>query len=287
MPCRLLFLLAVLSVSGCATWSLPEQAPALQPQAMLPGRHQLRVAQCLFLSDFELKADHPLLKELEGLGEQIRQELRLPPSGEIVYVYLFADQTRYEAYLSARHPELPPRRAYFMTQAELGQAQRLYVLAQWGDLIQKDLRHELTHAALHGVLKDVPLWLDEGLAEFFETPPQWQGVNHRHLHELKGSSGGPWKPDLARLETLTQVRDMTAADYREAWAWVHFLLRGSPKGRAVLLGYLAELRTNPRPSPLSVRLKAAVPEAESALREHLAELTLATRAIRTEAAERE
>ena len=40
-----------------------------------------------------------------------------------------------------------------------------------GDHLRTDLRHELTHALLHGVLKDVPLWLDEGLAGFFELPP--------------------------------------------------------------------------------------------------------------------
>ena len=51
------------------------------------------------------------------------------------------------------------------------------VYTYWGNRIQQDLRHELTHAILHSVLKDVPLWLDEGLAEYFEVPHGWKGVN--------------------------------------------------------------------------------------------------------------
>ena len=73
-----------------------------------------------------------------------------------------------------------------------------------GDHLRTDLRHELTHALLHSVLKDVPLWLDEGLAGYFELPPENDGVNPQHLELLRR---GPFQPDLARLESLEQVGD--------------------------------------------------------------------------------
>ncbi|GIT30210.1 MAG: hypothetical protein Ct9H300mP1_22560 [Planctomycetaceae bacterium] len=42
----------------------------------------------------------------------------------------------------------------------------------------EDLRHEFTHGVLHSSLKRVPLWLDEGLAEYFEVVgPKPGGVN--------------------------------------------------------------------------------------------------------------
>ena len=263
--------------AGCTIARPPELN---QPTIALPARHQIRSGQFVFLSDFDLRAEHPLLHELDALNEEIYQELRLPPSDRLVYVFLFNDRAAFESYLTDHYPELPPRRAYFLTWQSPGGPQ-LRVLSFWGDQIQKDLRHELTHAALHAVLPEVPLWLDEGLAEFFEPPPSWQGVNYRHLRDL--DAGEPWRPNLLRLEKLTQVREMTAADYREAWAWTHFLLRGSPTGRGLLLRYLTDLRTNSSPEPLSGRLQAAVPNAEEKVQEYLVKLSLSTRAIPAEA----
>jgi len=126
----------------------------------------------------------------------------------------------------------------------------LLVYTFWGENVTQDLRHELTHALLHSVLKDVPLWLDEGLAEFFELPPANGGVNFKHLEHLRREG---FRPDLARLEQLTEVQQMNPGEYREAWAWVHLMLRTSPGARRVLLAYLAELRTTSRPGLLRPR----------------------------------
>ena len=73
---------------------------------------------------------------------------------------------------------------------------------------------------LHGVIRDVPIWLDEGLAEYFELPPENEGVNPQHLEFIRRES---YHPDLARLEKLEEVRQMGRPEYREAWAWVNAL----------------------------------------------------------------
>jgi hypothetical protein len=65
---------------------------------------------------------------------------------------------------------------------------------------------------------------------------------------------------------------MKPAEYREAWAWVHLMLRGRPEAKRVLLAYLRELRTNPQPGPLRTRLVALWPRPEEVLAEHLARL---------------
>jgi hypothetical protein len=46
------------------------------------------------------------------------------------------------------------------------------VFAYRGEDFETDLRHECTHALLNAALPVVPLWLDEGLAEYFEVLPQ-------------------------------------------------------------------------------------------------------------------
>jgi hypothetical protein len=128
---------------------------------------------------------------------------------------------------------------------------------------------------LHGVLRDVPLWLDEGLAEYFEVPPEAQGVNQQHLEQIRMGSAIPFKPDLAHLEQLTQVQQMSPAEYREAWAWAHLLLRDKPESKDLLIQYLQQLRVNPSPGLLGPRLTKVYPEPEEALNRHLARLELA------------
>jgi hypothetical protein len=132
----------------------------------------------------------------------------------------------------------------------------------------------LTHALLHSVLKDVPLWLDEGLAEFFEAAPEHRGLKDQHLEQIRSLPADSFKPDLAHLEELSQVQQMSPAEYREAWAWVHLLLRDRPEAKAVLLDYLQQLRSNPNPGLLQPRLARVYPHPEEALTRHLARLDL-------------
>src|SRR4029077_19379610 len=149
-------------------------------------------------------------------------------------------------FLMFYYPELPPRRAFF-----LAQGSRRVVYTFLGDRLQEDLRHEATHALLNVAVGDIPLWLDEGLAEYFERPDDRGGVNPEHLNRLPKDRADGWKRDLVRLESLKDVRQMSPRDYREAWGWVHYLLNASPESKPELLEYLAELRTSPEAGPLS------------------------------------
>jgi hypothetical protein len=188
-------------------------------------------------------------------------------------VYLFEDREHYDRFMQARYPDLPRRSAFFVAQSRtIGGSEDLLVYTYWGDRVQQNLRHELTHALLHSVLKDVPLWLDEGLAEYFELPPENQGVNPTHLEKLRHESDNLFKPDLARLERLSKVDQMNHVEYREAWAWAHLMLRGRPEAKAVLLSYLQQLRSNPNPGLLRPRLAAVLSAPEEAFERHLAEL---------------
>jgi hypothetical protein len=254
----------------------PEQTIAAAPVPPKPGKYSLRVAPYVFLSDLDIKPDMPLFKELAGLRDQVYKELRLPSAERPVYVYLFEDRDRYQKYMQARYPKLPKRRAFFIAQPRAMGGEDLLVFTSWGepDRIRQDLRHELTHALLHSVLKDVPLWLDEGLAEYFELPPERAGVNDAHLAHIRRTSGEVFQPNLARLEGLEEVQQMTPAEYREAWAWVHLMLRGRPEVRPVLLAYLQQLRTNSTPGPLRSRLAEVLAAPEESLSHYMSCLDL-------------
>jgi len=283
MPLRIGSLAALLltALAGCETFrptraepadsvikpeSLPRTADAAPPPGKFPP---LRRGNYVFYSDFALDRADPLFAELELLPEQVLGELELPPTNAIVQVFLFETQERYEGYMRSHYPKLPPRRAYMIAEPRVGGTDELKVFTWMGEHLRTDLRHELTHALLHSVLKDVPLWLDEGLAGYFELPPENGGVNSQHLEQL---ARGPFKPDLARLERLTDVAEMQKPEYREAWAWVHMMLRSSPATRQTLCEYMQTLRTTAKPGPLLPKLKDTAGDPDEALYSHLTRL---------------
>lgn len=254
-----LCLLATLfTTCGCRT---------VQSPVGLPTRHSLTGEQLQVHSDVRLPKDHPLIAELANLRQEIAATLELPVQDQPVTVYLFSDELRYAQYMKAVFPNLPPRRAYFV-----GTSKELAVYTYWGERIQEDLRHEYTHGVLHATLKEVPLWLDEGLAEYFEVSTQPVGMNRDYTLRLVTAVETGWRPDLNRLEQLTGVDQMQKADYQESWAWVHFLLHEGPETRAILLDYLKELQTTENPSKLRSRLEREIPTFEERLLQHAATL---------------
>jgi hypothetical protein len=260
---------------GCHTLHLTQPAGdtlVKEPRLTTPGRRQFRVSQFVFFADFDVDQRLPLFTELANLREQVYKDLHLPSANTVVSVYLFEDRERYERFMRAKYPELPRRRAFFVAQPRVGSTEELLVYTYWGERIQEDLRHELTHALLHSVIRDVPLWLDEGLAEYFEVPAGWRGVNYQHLDHLLPGSGVSFQPNLARLEDLKQVDQMKPGEYRESWAWVHFMLHTTPGAKQVLIDYLRELRCGNAEAVLRPRLAAAVPTLDTALANHLARL---------------
>ena len=139
------------------------------------------------------------------------------------------------------YPELPQRRAFFLAQ---GSQRVVYTYAS--PRLGEDLRHEATHALLRGTYGDLPLWLDEGLAEYFETDLTKPGALSERIAPI---ADRPEERLAARTcrgwNRFSDIREMTPRDYRESWAWVHLLLNGSKPGRSVLLTALADLHEKP------------------------------------------
>jgi hypothetical protein len=272
-PSSILGLLMLLTTVGCNTAPIgpaPDgKEQVVQGQAVAkPGKYHFRESQFVFFSDFPLKQNLPIFQELSELREQIRGELQLPESNTLIKVYLFEDEAKYVSYMRANYTNLPIRRAFFVKLKHEHNAalDDLFVFTWWGVRIRQDLRHELTHGILHSVCKDVPLWLDEGLAGIYELPPENNGVNSDHIDQVRR---GSFQSDLARLEKLSEVKQMLKPEYREAWAWAHFMLRGKPEAKAVLLSYMQQLRTQSKPPPLLPKLEEAFAAPNDALAEHL------------------
>ena len=215
--------------------------------------------------DFPLAGSHRLLEELTARRGDLQSLLGIPISDEPIHVYLFENRDDFTQFMRLYHPNFPDRRAFFLESDT-----RLQVYAQWGDRMAEDLRHEVTHAYLHAVVPNLPLWLDEGLAEYSEVPRGRRGLSPEHLHQLLDRlNRNAWRPDLARLERLDPRVDMVQEDYAESWAWTHFLIEGGPATRGLLRQYLFDLRREGAARPLSARLQEQIERPEEALIAHL------------------
>lgn len=252
-------------LAGCAWGPSPP---------LLPGGPHVVRDQLWVYSDFKLPQRHRLLEELAGLRVDMGVKLDLPASDEPIHVFLFDKPAAYQSYVGHRHPDLPERRAFFLESDT-----RLNVYACWGDRIGEDLRHEVAHGYLHSVTPNVPLWLDEGLAEFFEVPRGRQGLNRPHVAVLWSQfQEGRWRPNLRRIESLADMPTMAQLEYAEAWLWVHFLLQTTRERLTLVQTYLAELRRSASAPPFSQVLQAAEPQSVEALISHLESLVNELRA---------
>jgi hypothetical protein len=240
----------------------------LTPPDALPAAHELPVGQLVFHSDFDLAKDHRVIRQLTFEREDICTTLGLPCSNEPIDVYLFRDADRYREFLARHFPNVPSRRAFFLESDS-----RLSVYAHWSDRMAEDLRHEVAHGYLHSMVSGLPLWLDEGLAEFFEVPHGQEGLNQPHVELLADlAEHNGWRPDMRRLERLTDAAQMQQSDYAESWAWVYMFLHSQPDRRELLTKYLADLRETGTREPLSIRVAKASAEPEKALADYLATL---------------
>lgn len=249
-----------LTCGGCAMWR------TAHPE--LPARNNVRLDQLVIHSNFEIPSQHRLLQEVNALRMDVSGKLGLPTSDEPIHVYLFEDGERFGAFIHSRFPQFPDRRAFFVETDT-----RLAVYAQWGEHVSVDLRHEVTHGYLHSMLSNLPLWLDEGLAEYFEVPRGQHGYHRVNLDDLTAASAsGRWLPNIRRLEALKSVAEMGRTEYAESWAWVHLLLETVPARQDLLHSYLIRLRRDAAVEPLSLTLRQAGLDDPQMLLDHVREL---------------
>jgi predicted Zn-dependent protease len=113
--------------------------------------------------------------------------------------------------------------------------------------------HEYTHLLMGDTLGDIPLWVNEGLAELYAT--------FQDDRDGKGAligAGRGYHLSLLRSRTLIPIANLIAIDdkspeydestrrgmlYAQSWALMHYLTFGTAARQSQLTTYLANLRT--------------------------------------------
>ena len=214
-------------------------------------------------ADFSLDQYVGLLRELAQLEGDLDRILGVGGPHESVHLYLFARKSTYERYLAQHFPNVPKRRALFIKGRGPGM-----VFAYVSRSFDIDLRHECTHALLHATLPMVPLWLDEGLAEYFEVPTGQREWDNPHLAAVRRRLRFRAPASIVDLESVDSVEQMGARHYRSAWAWVHFMLHGPEDVRSELIGFLGDIRAHTPPGKLSRRIQRRNAEVQNSFVAH-------------------
>lgn len=163
-----------------------------------------------------------------------------------VYVYVFeknASLKRYAGDVSKGSKELagfhvtgPDRNVLAMSlAASANPAETLY--------------HEYLHEVLAATFPKIPLWLNEGIAEYYTTFACGEGVAEigrpvkSHVLALRNEKVLPveWLIGVDGESPDYNEEDRAGAFYAQSWATVHWLMRGRPELRQRLAAYLGAL----------------------------------------------
>ncbi len=215
-------------------------------------------------SEFRLDQSLNVIREVAKLRTDIEDTLKLKIGHAPVKLHFFSSQRSYARYLADRVPEGARTKALYVKGPDVAR-----VYAYKNSAFDVDVRHESTHAILHSSLAFLPLWLDEGLAEYFEVEPRLRVAGNKHLSGLRWAIRFGWKPKLANLERKDELSDLGTKDYRDSWAIVHFLLHESIQSKAALTSYLQHIQNGQVPGPMSQWIAKRVPNAERRIVHHL------------------
>jgi hypothetical protein len=237
------------------------------PTADAPWVEERQIDPYLIRSEFPLKDVHELVQDLGDLKDDLERELRLKCEPQEIQIHLFSSKRSYDRYLSIRVPEGTRRQALYMPGA--GDVDGRVYAYRHNDL-DTDVRHETTHALLHTALPYVPIWIDEGIAEYFEVSPSLRVKGNSHRREIQTAIRFQrWRPDIEQLEDKRKLLDMDGKDYRDSWAIVHFLLNGPKEARQALDNYFEQIQSGDVPTPISQQLRERIPNIDQTIIDHL------------------
>jgi tetratricopeptide (TPR) repeat protein len=185
-----------------------------------------------------------LLRLRDALSAVTKLRVRSPLPTK---VFIFGDRRGFEPYCDAAIGRSDRLTGLFLSHPE---GNHLLIDGS-AHSVDRVVYHELTHYFLRNTIPgDVPLWFNEGLAEFYSTFRQHNDSVEvglpveEHLAWLRAQSLIPLKQLLAvnRQSKEYHEGDRQGVFYAESWALVHYLMIGSPERRDQLGTYVGLIK---------------------------------------------
>jgi tetratricopeptide (TPR) repeat protein len=216
--------------------------------------HRVTTPHFLLIGDVPARTLRGLAVDLEALESLLGalnpdQSVLSPPAQVIV----FAEQAAF-----ARHAPLvagarpAPVSGFFLSHPH---GDFVVVSAAAERDVHRVLYHEVLHRFVRHHLPEAPLWLNEGLAEFYSTLEVTHGeawLGRQVVDHVVRLQRGERRPLAELLEIASGAHAeedavQESAFYAESWALVHYLLLAEDGGRAALARYAGRLRAGEDP----------------------------------------
>jgi len=130
--------------------------------------------------------------------------------------------------------------------------------------------HEYTHLLVHNAARSLPLWLDEGLAEYYSTYRLENDAHRANIglaiarHVLLLRERFVPLAYLIRVDhasPLYNERDRQSIFYAEAWALTHYLMTAAPNGAQSINAYATAVAKGSAPDAAFLQAFGKTPEA--------------------------
>lgn len=209
----------------------------------------------------------PHLSSLVCLPDEIEQATSLALEKIEIHVLVFDTRRSLDEYLHRYYPGMRAANSMYVRGPSPVNIPGLVLTWFHSDWLV-DARHEATHAILHSKHTDIPLWIDEGLAEYFEYPPEQPNSNqpsypkshpiHTKLIQTQLRFGQ--FANLQEQERWDPNRKLSNQQYRDAWGSVAFLLHHDEGTKLEFQTYLRDLFDDRASGHLSFRLRRSIPD---------------------------
>lgn len=209
--------------------------------------HTVETAHYRITSDIDERVCRDAGKVLEGALEfycQMLGNVRDQFDGQKFQVYLFAGQKGYSRYLEGLDLSIPIHTAGLYS-PELQQL-LIWNLPEREDML-RTIRHEGFHQYFDQLVTDMPIWLNEGLAEYVEVSrykagkPQAGIVRQSHVRALALVRSRGSIESFLKMTPRQFYGPTAALNYSKSWALVRYLRGGKPQVRAVFDRLVAAL----------------------------------------------
>jgi len=183
-----------------------------------------------------------LLRMRAAVGKVTRLNVRSPLPTK---VFIFANERSFAPYREV----VFGRDADNISGIFLGGENGNFILLQGGSQngVDRIVFHELTHYFVKNTVAGLPLWVNEGIAEYYSTFKTFGDEVHigrpidDHVLWLRGKALIPLR-DLISVDRDSKIyneRSRQGVFYAESWALLHYLMLGSEERRGQLTTYLA------------------------------------------------
>ncbi|BAM02785.1 hypothetical protein PSMK_06260 [Phycisphaera mikurensis NBRC 102666] len=255
----MLALALALVLLAAAPSAPPAAAAGLVPDAAAP-LSLYRSRHYLVHTDLPRAEAAPLGLHLDAVYDDLERRFEGFGTGRSrapLDVYLFRHAAGYHAYLKSRGVAADHSGGMFFSGGPRGDALATWVSGRDPAATRAVLQHEGFHQFAAARLGQLPHWVNEGLAQYYEDAPLVNGrlfVGELNAERLAGVRsalirGTAWPlPTLLRAEGRTWIDllhrdpDRSRTLYAQSWSLVYFLIHAeNGRYREAFLNYLRQL----------------------------------------------